>query len=73
VDDIKRHPWFNNLDFEQYNLKRVTAPWIPKIKSPTGIIYICIYICMNALRTDYPHPKIKSPTGIILMYMYTYL
>eukprot|EP00596_Hydrurales_sp_CCMP1899_P005254 CAMPEP_0119038068 /NCGR_PEP_ID=MMETSP1177-20130426/6755_1 /TAXON_ID=2985 /ORGANISM="Ochromonas sp, Strain CCMP1899" /LENGTH=689 /DNA_ID=CAMNT_0007000155 /DNA_START=234 /DNA_END=2303 /DNA_ORIENTATION=- len=35
VDDIKRHPWFANLDFDAYLQKRVSPPWIPKIKSAT--------------------------------------
>jgi protein kinase A len=32
--DVKEHPWFQSLDFEKLNEKKLTAPWIPKITNP---------------------------------------
>jgi protein kinase A len=32
--DVKEHPWFKTLDFEQLNELKIKAPWIPTIKNP---------------------------------------
>ena len=37
VNDIKSHPWFHSINFDDVYNKRVQAPIIPKIKSLTDI------------------------------------
>lgn len=33
IDDFKRHPWFEGVDWD--NLRNTTAPYIPDVSSPT--------------------------------------
>ncbi|UJR08641.1 hypothetical protein I4U23_012900 [Adineta vaga] len=33
VNDIKKHPWFRDIDWLQIFLKKVRAPWIPDIRA----------------------------------------
>ncbi len=35
MDDILRHAWFHNVDFEGLLEKTVKAPWLPRIKNDT--------------------------------------
>jgi hypothetical protein len=30
--DLKEHPWFNSLNFNDLVRKRIKAPWVPEIK-----------------------------------------
>jgi len=32
--DIMEHPWFNSLDFEKLNQRKIKAPWKPKTTNP---------------------------------------
>jgi serine/threonine protein kinase len=32
--DIFEHPWFSDINFDQYRTREVKAPWVPKIKDP---------------------------------------
>ncbi len=33
VNDIKKHPWFRDIDWLQIFLKKVRAPWLPDIRA----------------------------------------
>ena len=33
VDDIKKHPWFDGLDFDEVLQRKVEPPYIPDIKA----------------------------------------
>jgi serine/threonine protein kinase len=33
--DVRTHAWFHGLDFDQLKDKKMTAPFVPKIKSQT--------------------------------------
>lgn len=30
--EIKEHPWFKGLDLNEFRRRRVTAPWVPKLR-----------------------------------------
>jgi protein kinase A len=32
--DVKEHPWFQSLDFDKLNMKKLKSPWTPKITNP---------------------------------------
>ena len=32
AEEIRQHPWFEGLDFEELVAKRLKAPWTPKVK-----------------------------------------
>lgn len=34
ANDIKKHPFFCNVDFDEILQRNVDAPWVPHIKSP---------------------------------------
>lgn len=33
VNDIKKHPWFRDMDWLQIFLKKIRAPWLPDIRA----------------------------------------
>lgn len=33
VEDIKTHKWFEDINFEEYEQKKVQAPWVPQLAS----------------------------------------
>lgn len=37
ADDIKRHPWFKELDWEALAKKEMDAPWKPEIKDTLDV------------------------------------
>lgn len=32
--DVKEHPWFQSMDFDKLNEKKLKSPWTPKISDP---------------------------------------
>mmetsp|Transcript_25853 Transcript_25853/g.40183 ORF Transcript_25853/g.40183 Transcript_25853/m.40183 type:complete len:794 (-) Transcript_25853:80-2461(-) len=41
--DIREHPWFEGVSTEQLLKKKITAPWVPKIKDPLDSQYFDSY------------------------------
>jgi len=41
--DIREHPWFESISTEQLLKKKITAPWVPKIKDPLDSQYFDSY------------------------------
>mmetsp|Transcript_26141 Transcript_26141/g.52549 ORF Transcript_26141/g.52549 Transcript_26141/m.52549 type:complete len:793 (-) Transcript_26141:816-3194(-) len=41
--DIREHPWFEGISTEQLLKKKITAPWVPKIKDPLDSQYFDSY------------------------------
>ncbi len=39
--EVKRHPWFQNIDWETLETKEQIAPFIPDVRSMLLIIYPC--------------------------------
>jgi hypothetical protein len=37
--DIKIHPWFKNIDFDQLLDKKIEPPFIPHLKSDVDVSY----------------------------------
>jgi hypothetical protein len=37
ANDIKRHPWFKNIDWDALLQKKLKAPYIPNLKSDIDI------------------------------------
>ncbi|RKO88226.1 kinase C-like protein, partial [Blyttiomyces helicus] len=37
AEEIKRHPWFDGVDWDAFLEKRVPPPWVPKITHPTDV------------------------------------
>lgn len=35
VDEIRQQPWFQDFDFDGMLARRLPAPWVPRIRSPT--------------------------------------
>lgn len=35
VDDIVQHKWFESIDFSALVQRKLKAPWVPKVTSPT--------------------------------------
>jgi hypothetical protein len=35
AEDIRQQPWFHDFDFDGMLARRLPAPWVPRIRSPT--------------------------------------
>ena len=35
VQDIRKHAWFTDFNFQKFQEKTMTPPWVPQLKSAT--------------------------------------
>jgi serine/threonine protein kinase len=59
ADELKRHPWFKNIDWEKLNRKEITPPFKPYVTGPEDLRNID-KIFLNEPAKDTPSQGIMS-------------
>lgn len=52
IEEIKKHKWFHDLDFEKVGKKELQPPWIPNLSSEEDCKYFKHYNEVGNLRND---------------------
>ena len=63
AEDIKKHPYFKDVDWEKYLKKEIKPPFIPKLKSDTDLKYfdkVFTDECINTTKENIPRSRIQS-------------
>lgn len=59
IDDIKNHPWFKNIDFEQLLARQVDPPFVPDLKfegdTRCFVYYEEMHIPYDMIQTNKPY------------------
>jgi len=58
---IKKHPFFKNIDFEKLAKKEITPPFIPNVQSPEDVGNIDAEFLEESIGSDDEKPKTKEP------------
>ena len=63
VEEIKRQPFFDQIDWVKLEARKVTPPWKPDVKTPTSVVAIAQEFIDEPVSLSLHEPCIGSGTN----------
>lgn len=61
--DIKRQPFFDQIDWEKLEARKITPPWKPDVKDPTSVVAIAKEFVDDPISPSLREPCLGSVTN----------